>query len=168
MFDSTALEVNIIVHCKSRPKLSDFLYLLSFTPQHVVGQRNFKTTWYISRGSLLQGYRVDLRMIYCPCIFLQNRSKCSQWYTRMHMCACARAYLHSYWINLHSCLLFSLIYMVCEWLLNRVGSLVEELGNGPFLRTQWNRSRAAYVGIWMVNRWITQSGVFLCRLAGIV
>ena len=63
---------------------------------------------------------------------------------------------------------FSLIYIVCEWLLHRVGSLVEELGNGPFLRTQWNRSGAAYVGIWMVNRWITQSGVFLCRLAGIV
>lgn len=63
---------------------------------------------------------------------------------------------------------FSLIYIVCEWLLNRVEGLVEELGNGPFLRTQRNRSRAAYVGIWMVNRWITQSGVFLCRLAGIV
>lgn len=34
-----------------------------------------------------------------------------------------------------------------------------------------SRSRAAYVGIWIANRWITQSGVFffsLCRLAGIV
>ncbi len=122
----------------------------------------------VSWGNLLQGYRAELRMIYCPCIFLQNRSKCSQWHTQIHMCTCAQAHLHTHWINLHSCLLFSLIYMVCEWLLNRVGSLVEELGNGPFLRTQWNRSRAAYVGIWMVNRWITQSGVFLCRLAGIV
>lgn len=90
-------------------------------------------------------------------------------FTVAHIHTHAHVHKHVYtWINLHSCPLFPLIYMVCEWLLNRVGSLVEELGNGSFLRTQWNRNRTAYVGIWMVNRWITQSGVFLCRLAGIV
>lgn len=71
-------------------------------------------------------------------------------------------------VNLHSCLLLTLIYIKCEWLLNRVEGLVQELGNSPFLKTQWNRRRGAYAGIWMVNRWITQSNVFLCRLAGIV
>lgn len=71
-------------------------------------------------------------------------------------------------VNLHSCLLLPLIYIKCEWLLNTVEGLVQELGNSPFLKTQWNRGRTAYVGIWMVNRWITQSDVFPCRLAGIV
>lgn len=76
--------------------------------------------------------------------------------------------LHSDWWIYILAYFFPLIYIKCEWLLNRVEGLVQELGNSPFLKTQWNRGRTAYVGIWMVNRWITQSNVFLCRLAGIV
>lgn len=91
--------------------------------------------------------------------------------TKAHTDARANKWMRSFalgLVNLHSCLLLPLIYIKCEWLLNRVEGLVLELGNSPFLKTQWNRGRTAYVGIWMVNRWITQSNVFLCRLAGIV
>lgn len=83
-----------------------YCVLPSFTPKHTAWKSNFQTIWDISWRNLLQGYRAELRMMYCACIFLQNRSKCSQWHTRIHMSACAKAHLHTYWINLHSCLLF--------------------------------------------------------------
>lgn len=121
--------------------------------------------WYISRDNLLQGHKLGwyIVLVFFFCKIGQNVHRATHRYTFTR----SPAHLHTYWINLNSFLHF-LIYMVCERLLNRVGSLVEELGNRPFLRTQRNRGRAAYVGIWMVNRWITQSGVFLCRLAAVV
>lgn len=158
MLDRAALGVNIFVHWKSTPKLSGSLSYFSYHSIHSIH------VIYIT-GQFTP--RAQIRMIYCTSIFFckigQNVHRATHRYTFTR----SPAHLHTYWINLNSFLHF-LIYMVCERLLNRVGSLVEELGNGPFLRTQRNRGRTAYVGIWMVNRWITQSGVFLCRLAAVV
>lgn len=129
VFDSAAVwgEYYCTVKVDTNSQIADI-----HTPQHVERKETSKLQYIIGQfTSRLQRQH----------IILQNRSKSSQLntHTRTYVDMCKSIFTHvcifTHVLDPFTFLptFFSLIYMVCVWLLSRLGSLVEELGNGPFV-----------------------------------